>query len=638
MAYTRFAVAALLVGCAQPCIAQTTSDNAVTSAEDAFGTIVGNESLGIYGPDSVRGFSPTVAGNNRIEGLYVDLVASPTGRVRSDATVRIGPATQGFPFPAPTGIVDYTLKGQSKSRSTSLDVYGDSFGGYGLTIDAEIPITSMSITNAVGIGISRNRDSYGVTAKSLTYGFVTRAAITNTVEVTGLFGGRQTFDETSLPIYIASGIGAFPRAPRDRFPGPAWATKDTYNSLAGLTLKGLWGGWTLRAGVFRSEAGDSRSFQNLIIENDPNSYDRLLIAFPRSKAATISGEARLSRALKIGSLDQLITVMVRGRNNTSRFGGEQAIDLGLVGSIGTKLTAAPVPLQYSDQSKSTVKQITVGVDYSAKLGELGELSLGLQRASYSQTLLPAGAPQNRFSEKVLLPSASAAATLTKSLSLYGSFVRGLEDGGVAPGFAANANEVLPAFRTKQVDAGLRYKAGKSTTLIIGYFDIQKPYLTFDTSNVYRQIGDERHRGVEASITSQASSHLVIVAGGLFGRPRVRDIPNAITGIGPRPIGQSDTQLQLNFDYSLSMIKGLSANGALNHFSSQAASVDNSAITNGYTTLDLGLRYRGKIDKAPYSLRLAVSNITNTYVSLPVGDYVYIPNPRRNIGLDFILDL
>jgi len=53
---------------------QRSDDNAVTQAEDAFGFAVGRESLGIYNAGNTRGFSPTAAGNVRIDGLYFDPV------------------------------------------------------------------------------------------------------------------------------------------------------------------------------------------------------------------------------------------------------------------------------------------------------------------------------------------------------------------------------------------------------------------------------------------------------------------------------------------------------------------------------------------------------------------------------------
>lgn len=47
-------------------------ENAIAAAEDAFGTSIGRETIGLYDSGSVRGFSPTTAGNVRVEGLYFD--------------------------------------------------------------------------------------------------------------------------------------------------------------------------------------------------------------------------------------------------------------------------------------------------------------------------------------------------------------------------------------------------------------------------------------------------------------------------------------------------------------------------------------------------------------------------------------
>ena len=55
--------------CAQ---AQRADDNAVKSADDAFGNSVGNENIGLYSPFEVRGFSAVDAGNVRLDGLYFD--------------------------------------------------------------------------------------------------------------------------------------------------------------------------------------------------------------------------------------------------------------------------------------------------------------------------------------------------------------------------------------------------------------------------------------------------------------------------------------------------------------------------------------------------------------------------------------
>src|ERR1700751_5873692 len=57
--------------------AQRAGENAVTAATDAFGTVVGTQTIGLYSPTNARGFSPTQAENIRIEGLYFDQQTLP---------------------------------------------------------------------------------------------------------------------------------------------------------------------------------------------------------------------------------------------------------------------------------------------------------------------------------------------------------------------------------------------------------------------------------------------------------------------------------------------------------------------------------------------------------------------------------
>jgi len=90
--------------------AQHASDNPINSADDAFGLTLGLESVGIYNPGSVRGFSPITAGNVRIDGMYFDLQGAPSNRVVEGSTIHVGVSEIGYPFPAPTGIVDYNLR------------------------------------------------------------------------------------------------------------------------------------------------------------------------------------------------------------------------------------------------------------------------------------------------------------------------------------------------------------------------------------------------------------------------------------------------------------------------------------------------------------------------------------------------
>ena len=92
--------ALMLSAIATPALAQRVTDNAVTSAEDAFGTSIGNERVGLYSSSEVRGFSPITANNIRLEGLYMDRPASFTDRLVESNLIRVGLTAQNYLFPA----------------------------------------------------------------------------------------------------------------------------------------------------------------------------------------------------------------------------------------------------------------------------------------------------------------------------------------------------------------------------------------------------------------------------------------------------------------------------------------------------------------------------------------------------------
>src|SRR5258708_12967682 len=96
---------------ALPANAQRAEENAIVAANDAFGTSVGRQTIGLYSPTNARGFNPIQAGNARIEGMYFDQeVQTTNSSLFSGSDMRIGVAAQSYSFPSPTGIADYKLR------------------------------------------------------------------------------------------------------------------------------------------------------------------------------------------------------------------------------------------------------------------------------------------------------------------------------------------------------------------------------------------------------------------------------------------------------------------------------------------------------------------------------------------------
>src|SRR4029079_1361218 len=89
-----------------------TNEHVGVDAIVALGTAVGREVIGLYTTTSARGFNPSEAGNLRIGGLYFDQIGRdpPVARIVRGSTVHVGISAQGFPSPAPTGVVDFQLR------------------------------------------------------------------------------------------------------------------------------------------------------------------------------------------------------------------------------------------------------------------------------------------------------------------------------------------------------------------------------------------------------------------------------------------------------------------------------------------------------------------------------------------------
>jgi iron complex outermembrane receptor protein len=120
---------------------QRAEDNAVTSAEDAFGTSIGLQSVGLYSQNDARGFDPQQAGNLRIEGLYFDqeTFATSTCMVRETA-MRIGIAAQAYSFPSPTGIADFSLRTPGDVQAFSGLASRGPFSGLVVQLEEQIPV------------------------------------------------------------------------------------------------------------------------------------------------------------------------------------------------------------------------------------------------------------------------------------------------------------------------------------------------------------------------------------------------------------------------------------------------------------------------------------------------------------------
>src|SRR6516162_11586813 len=301
----------VLVVLARGASAQSTEANVVTASADAFGVAIGVEALGIYGPSQVRGFDPLTAGNARIEGMYADVLGQviPYGplpiRLVQDTRIRVGPAAAGFPFPSPTGIVDFSLRSPLGAAGVSPTVYVGPFGTRGFDLDAHAPLAGGRC--GMGGGVTRRWDEF---IPELTQ-FTTDVALLAACQASAssgasLFYGRTT--ETQQRVYptVYLTTAATPEPVESRNTAPTWAVGSTVVTYyGGLFRLQAPGNWTLRMGLFRSVYDQPRSGSDLLNDPDPTGIaQHQYVSYPEQYTGSTSGELRATHLTTNGPRQQ----------------------------------------------------------------------------------------------------------------------------------------------------------------------------------------------------------------------------------------------------------------------------------------------------------------------------------------------
>jgi len=630
LAATTAAVATLLAPCA---FAQRAAENAVNSAEDAFGVSVGTESVGLYSTNSARGFNPGQAGNIRLNGLYFDQQNQTQGRIFAETSMRVGLSAQSYPFPAPTGIADIRLRRPpDKVVGSVAFTYGPYTGSVQGDAEISTPIIPGKLRGMLAVtGFDVDMDQRTKTTRIVYSGLLNWTPNDN-VEVIAFKQGHEMFGEVAQLVFTASGAPPL-EFDRKTFFGQPWARRHRNTDHYGVLAKArVFDDWLLQGGLFRSTHHLTNEHTVLFRNTQPDGTADLSVLrnIPNHDFSN-SGEVRLSRAFTEGPRLHTFHLAVRGRQTEHLFGG------GGTQSLGTSVVGVPdyrpePTFTLAPANLDRVSQITPGLSYVGRWRDIGEISFGVQKTSYRRDVTLNGLPTRRTESQPWLYNGTLAAYLSKDLILYAGYTRGLEEAGFAPESASNRGEALPASLTEQVDAGFRYKLGARATLIAGVFEVKKPYFDRNAANLYTHVGALSHQGIEVSFSGQPLPGLTVVAGVMLLKARIEADTAVANFIGAVPAGRPNRNVRLNLQYAPSAWRGFSVDAQVNQDGPAYANRANTLRLEAGTTLDLGARYVFKVFGTSASLRARLQNVTNSYDWSVSSTGAYSPSsPRRFVG-------
>ena len=193
------------------------------------------------------------------------------------------------------------------------------------------------------------------------------------------------------------------------------------------------------------------------------------------------------------------------------------------------------------------------------------------------------------------------------LSVYGTYIEGLEEGGIAPVSAVNSGEVLPPGISEQVELGLQAEYG-DLLVTLAYFDIDRPSSFVNSSNVFVQDGRTTYKGVEFSAAGEIGNFSIYSTAMWLDATLERAANPAL--IGNRPENAPEFTGSLFVEYRLPRVSGLSLSAGLFHVGDRPINAQNTALVDSYTTFDLGARYNVDIGGKPTTFRLYVENVTD----------------------------
>lgn len=624
--------------------AQRASENAVASSDDAFGTNVGLESTGIYSDQDTRGFSPVKAGNARIDGIYYDPVGSISGRMRLGTGIRVGFASEEFPFHAPTGIADYRFRPFPESTGFSLSHATMAFGGVIQESDLRLPILPGKVALTGGLARADLKMSDGSSSTSWGYAFRPFFRLGG-LEISPFVSGAHFTSNYNHPLIVVRGSELPDLPPRRHFLGQKWAEGDYWNHLNGVTAKGsLGGGLSIRAGLFRAEGPRTANFAEIFgYTSDATPITHRLISDPRQDIHSTSGEALLAWKLGSNTIQHRLFAGYRARDRYTETGGSAVVDMAAIADWEVPQVARPA-LSYGKVNAGRVRQHAWMAGYTGKFAGLGSLNLGVQRAGYTGTFrVGSTGARSRGSTSTWLYNATATIELAKRLSIYGGTEKGLEDSGIAPENAANRNEQMPATRTTQVEGGLRWRF-HGGQLVVSAFEIRKPYFTFDAGNVFAREGTVSHKGLEASLAGRFGKRLNVVAGVLAMRPRVTGAARDAGLVGARPAGTPELYSRIDLNYRTDVFGGLTPTATLIYNGRRAVTArELAALGNrqlmlpGYATVDLGVRQQFKLGKVPMSARFVLVNVFDHATWKVAAPNTLYPEERRRINFSIAAD-
>jgi iron complex outermembrane receptor protein len=624
-----------ILNAAAPSAAAQTA-NVIEAADDAFGTRIGTETLGLYSEALVRGFNLQDSGSFLLGDAYYARAGGLTDAVLSSTAIRVGPNALDFDYPAPSGVVQYQLLGDAVARTQwqvgFADLAESQLRPYG-----RLYATRMSDGGRASVAgglVAYPRETYadGSSGEFYSAGLVPRWRPSDAWSITGLVHATRWRRQGDLG-FAPAGEQALPRIARRRYYGQDWAYTTSEDENLGLIVRhALSPALMLQASSIVSSGEDPESAFHLFTDVDARGEGQGTVIRGRGRRALARAhELRAEREWRgVNALTRL-DVGVRARASDFVNPVTAVIPVGPVRfPDGIPVLPDPGLPPAADGGANAVDQIEPGFSLQHRRRSGVALSTSLRRTRLEQTNRPSGGNAVTSTDEQWLYTASAVLPLSPAWTAFAATTRGIEESGAAPLNAANRFEILPPALSRQSEVGVKWQ-GEGLALIATAFDLSRSNAGFDAAQRFGYVGTVRHRGLEVSLAGKVDDAWTVVLGALAMRPRIEGEPVDAGRLGDRPVGRSARIAVANLNYQHPGA-AWSYDVTWNYNGPRPADPLSRTETPGFSNAAVGARLRFDWAGQPAVVRLRIGNVTDKDAWFAGGSGLQLYTAPRRVDL------
>jgi iron complex outermembrane receptor protein len=244
----------------------------------------------------------------------------------------------------------------------------------------------------------------------------------------------------------------------------------------------------------------------------------------------------------------------------------------------------------------------------------------------------------RSTTTVATPAFGLLFDVLPNLTLFASYMEGLEAGATAPVNAVNAYEILEPAVSTQKEVGIRSSGFGGISLGASYFEIKRANAVTDpTTRVFAANGDIDYKGVEATVSVEVLRRLTLTAAMQWLRttqnsPGDPTINGLVPENTPRALGN------IGVSWRLPWLPGLTLNAGASGITRRFVNPQDQGAIPGYVLFTGGAGYSTRLGQRRLAVQVNVDNIANTRYWNSVQTGTYGTGMDRSVKMSAKVDL